>query len=261
MLKKIVAIGGGENGRKLKDGNFAKYETGPMDEEIVRLTGKEHPNFLFLGHASLIENQKKYFKSMRDIYNKKYGCDYKTIRSNEIDNEEKINALLDWADIIYESGGNTLDMIELWEKTGFDKKLKKAWENGKVMCGISAGGNCWFKSCLSDSLKLKYGSNQPFILVNCLNFVDVVFIPHCNEDDREKSIKELLKGKDDIGILLSNCAAIEIIGDEYKIITSDASNYKINAYAKKVFWKNNKYYEELLDLSNNYKKLKELLKK
>ena len=56
MLKKIVAIGGGENGRKLKDGNFAKYETGPMDEEIVRLTGKEHPNFLFLGHASLIEN-------------------------------------------------------------------------------------------------------------------------------------------------------------------------------------------------------------
>ena len=261
MIKKIVAIGGGENGRKLKDGTYAKYETGPMDEEIIRLTGKEHPNFLFLGHASLIENQKKYFKCMRDIYNKKYGCDYKTIRSDELENEEKVNNLLNWADIIYEGGGNTLDMIELWKKTGFDKKLRQAWEKGKVMCGVSAGGNCWFKSCSSDSLKIKYGPDQPFVLVDCLNFVDGVFVPHCDEGEREESIKELLKGKEDIGLLLSNCTALEIVDEEYRIITSDASNHGINAYAKKVFWRNGNYYEELLDLTNNFKNLKELLKK
>ena len=40
MQRKIVAIGGGENGRQKKDGTFYRYETGPMDEEIIKLTNK-----------------------------------------------------------------------------------------------------------------------------------------------------------------------------------------------------------------------------
>lgn len=40
-MGKIVAIGGGENGR-----GEHPYETGPFDREIVRLTGKDDPNFL-----------------------------------------------------------------------------------------------------------------------------------------------------------------------------------------------------------------------
>ena len=46
-MKKIVAIGGGENGRKISDGVFKPYETEPMDKEIISLTGKENPNFYF----------------------------------------------------------------------------------------------------------------------------------------------------------------------------------------------------------------------
>ena len=43
MSKKIVAIGGGENGRE-KNGIKYPYETAPMDKEIIKLTGKEKPN-------------------------------------------------------------------------------------------------------------------------------------------------------------------------------------------------------------------------
>ena len=46
-MKKIVAIGGGGNGRIKCDGTNGLYETGPMDQEIVKLTGKDTPNFLF----------------------------------------------------------------------------------------------------------------------------------------------------------------------------------------------------------------------
>ena len=46
-MGKIVAIGGGENGR-----GEHPYETGPFDREIVRLTGKDDPNFLFIGLAN-----------------------------------------------------------------------------------------------------------------------------------------------------------------------------------------------------------------
>lgn len=48
MTKKIVAIGGGENGRYLGNGKYREYETEPMDKEIIRLTGKEKPNYLFM---------------------------------------------------------------------------------------------------------------------------------------------------------------------------------------------------------------------
>ena len=44
--KKIVAIGGGLNGRIKDDGIYDPYETGPMDLEIIKLTGKKNPNFL-----------------------------------------------------------------------------------------------------------------------------------------------------------------------------------------------------------------------
>lgn len=41
MTKKIVAIGGGENGRILEDGSRTLYETQLMDEEIIKLSNKK----------------------------------------------------------------------------------------------------------------------------------------------------------------------------------------------------------------------------
>lgn len=54
MAKKIVAIGGGENGRYLGNGKYHEYETEPMDREIIRLTGKENPNYLWFMLSHLI---------------------------------------------------------------------------------------------------------------------------------------------------------------------------------------------------------------
>ena len=62
----------------------------------------------------------------------------------------KAVADVEWADIIYEGGGDTYDMINLWKDTGFDKILKQEWEKGKVMCGISAGAIAWFSLGITD---------------------------------------------------------------------------------------------------------------
>ena len=61
MCRKIVAIGGGFVGKINDDGTHDSYETGPMDIEIIRLTGKTNPNFLFIAHSKdTIKLQKKY---------------------------------------------------------------------------------------------------------------------------------------------------------------------------------------------------------
>ncbi len=61
------------------------------------------------------------------------------LKSDKLNDIEYVKVLIDWADIIYEGGGNTLDMIKMWREIGFDQILRQAWENGKVMCGVSAG--------------------------------------------------------------------------------------------------------------------------
>lgn len=258
MPRRIVAIGGGHDGRGRQDLASAAYELAVQDQEIIRLTGKEHPNFLFLAHSQLIERQEPYYKGMVTVYGDLYGCQCKNLKSTELSNMEYARELVEWADIIYEGGGNTLDMIALWRETGLDKLLEWAWNNGKVMCGISAGGNCWFKECSTDSLKIKYGPDQPFASMECLGFLDGLFVPHCNEPGRLESLKEMLKKSDQVGISMSNCAALEIVDEQYRLIVSRSADPNFKAYGLKSYWKDGKYIEIPLDTSLEWKPLKEL---
>lgn len=260
MNRKIVAIGGGENGR-VKNGVKYPYETGPMDQEIIKLTSKEHPNVLIIAHSQLLENQQYYFEVINNIYNGKYNCPCKDLKSDKLNDKEYVQSLIDWADIIYEGGGNTLDMIKLWKETGFDKILRKAWEDGKVMCGVSAGANCWFKECSTDSLRIKYGPDQPLIGMECLGFIDGLFVPHSDEPGRQDSVKELLKTTDQIGLFMSNCTALEIVDDKYRLIMSEASYHNIEPYGYRAYWQDGEYLQERIDDSQEFKPLSELLEK
>ena len=266
--RKLVAIGGGENGHLRNNGTHTPYETQNIDKEIVALTGKINPNFLLIAHSqNHIDFEERYYNTMMKIYGDKLGCECRWLKKSELyDDFQKAIDDVEWADIIYEGGGDTDSMIKAWKETGFDKVLYNAWCNGKIMCGISAGGNCWFKSCSSDSLKIQMNDDSaPMIVLDCLNFIPAFFTPHCNDKnecvDRLGHMKESLKNTDLVGIAMSNCAAIEIIDDKYRIITDDASNYGIEAYGLKAYWNGNEYVEEKLDNSENYKSLEQLLRK
>jgi dipeptidase E len=213
-----------------------------------------------MAHSILnsLEAQEGYFKVIENIYNRKYNCECKILRSDKITDEDYVKKLVDWADIIYEGGGNTLDMVALWKETGFDKVLRKAWEDGKVLCGVSAGGCCWFEECSTDSLRIKFGKDQPLIAMDCLGFVKGFFVPHTDEDDRYESVKGILKDKDINGLLLSNCSALEIVDDKYRVITSDATYHNIEPYVLKTYWQDGEYIEEKLDLSSEFKDISEL---
>lgn len=258
--RKIVAIWGGETGR-LKEWNRLPYETGSIDQEIIRLTWKEHPNFLLLAHAQAEypEREESYFVAMKDIYGWRFGCECKDLKSNMLTDIEYTHNLINWADIIYEWWWNTKAMIDLRKQTGFDQILKTAWESGKVLCGLSAWWNCRFNKCSSNAWP-----NQSLLWLDCLWFVNWLFVPHADEPGRQESVKELLeKEQGEIWLLLSNCAALEIVGDEYRLITSPyAPNHGLEkAFWKKTYRKDGEYIEENLEESSEFKKLSELYSK
>lgn len=256
MSKKIVAIGGGENGRFLEDGSQTLYETKFVDEEIVKLTKKRIPNFLFLAHAMSFssEIQNSYYETMTKIYGDKFDCNCKHLTANDLYNKELVKELLDWADIIYEGGGDTDIMIKLWKETGFDVILEEAWNKGKVICGISAGAVCWFNSCNSDC------GQSDFNVVNCLNWLNLFVTPHCDEKGRYESTKEQIKKTGDICIMLSNKSAIEIIDDKFRIVLSDCDENNA-PYVIKAYWENGLYKEKYLTNTSEFLLLRDLLSK
>lgn len=258
-MRKIVAIGGGENGRVKKDGTRYPYETGPMDKEIIKLTGKEKPNFLLLAHSQPLEWQEGYFNTMKAIYGDMYSCECKDLKSDLLADKASVQELVDWADIIYEGGGNTVTMVELWKSTGFDKVLRNAWEAGKVMCDVSAGANCWFTACNTDALKIQTGDdNAPMGSCECLDFISGYFVPHSDEAQRIESAKEALKENGLHGFYLSNCAGLAIVDDSYKLIFSDGSIHNIIPYGKVAFWDNGQYIEKEIIADEVYNPLENL---
>lgn len=258
MRKKIVAIGGGENGRLLENGKYAPYETENIDKEIVSLTEKETPNFLFIAHsqAQSIEIQESYFQTMKKIYGEKLHCNCRDLKSSELNNIEDVKEIIKWADIIYEGGGDTKTMIDLWKRNGFDKILYDAWIDGKVISGISAGAVCWFKACSSESLTVQEAQYK-LEDTNCLDWFNLYFTPHGNEEGRYEITKAQLRKNGLVGILLSNCVALEIIDNKYRLIIGNSNEYK--AYGLKTYWDGDKYKEKEIIISNEFDKLTNLL--
>lgn len=251
-MGKIVAIGGGEIGG-VYQGKKLPIETLPIDRHIVSLTQKKNPRFLFVPTAS--NDSEIYSKVICELYKEKLGCITDVLLiSKEKPSKEAIRKKISWADIIYVGGGNTLKMMNRWKFLGVDKELIRAYKEGKVLCGLSAGANCWFRQCSSDSRKF-YGKNT-LIKVSGLNFIDALVCPHYNtEKDRAPSLKKMMKRTRGIAIALDECAAIEIKGNIARVITS-----KKSAKVYKAFWKNGVYVHKELTSSKEIP-IKELITK
>ena len=60
--------------------------------------------------------------------------------------------------------------------------------------------------------------------VKYLNWFNAFLTPHCDGIGRYESTKAQLKENKMLGIMLSNCSAIEIVDDKYKIISSSSND-------------------------------------
>ncbi len=244
-MGKIVAIGGGENGH-----HNTKYETGPFDKEIIKLTGKASPNFLFIGLANSYPDY--YFEVMDKIYNGMYGCHTDYLRYEEIKNQNVASSKIKNADIIYIGGGNTLKLMKLLMKYSIDKMLIDAYNDDKVMCGVSAGAICWCDWGNSDSEIISKSRNR-MIRVKGLGIIHILFVPHIvTEPNRAVSVKQMMKRTHKVPAIMLDNSALEIIDNKYRILTNDN-----NSFAQKCYWKNGEYITENI-ISSEFKEIEEL---
>lgn len=94
-------------------------------------------------------------------------------------------AILD-ADMIYVSGGNTASMLGAWREHGVDLFLMRAYRQGTVLIGFSAGALCWFSSGTSDA----FGCIRKFD--GCLSFIPQSYSPHGDNPRRVSLHRKLV---------------------------------------------------------------------
>ena len=125
-LGQIIAIGGGGFGRNPKQNKIEKY--------ILDESGNGTPNIVFIPTASA--EDKGYIVNFYSCFSK-LQC--KPSHINFFQRTPRLDSIINKADIIYVGGGNTKSMLAVWREWKLDKLLKKAYQNGKTLCGVSAG--------------------------------------------------------------------------------------------------------------------------
>ena len=184
--KNIVAIGGGGFGRSLGNLKIEKY--------IISLINNDRPRICFIPTAS----------GDNDLYKVNFYRAFSSLNcitshidffSRTEDLEKKILS----QDIIYVGGGNTKSMLGVWREWDLHNILKKAYNSGIIMSGVSAGAICWFEKGITDSYANKLE------VIDCLAFVEGVACPHYDEEkERAPFVDQLIKKG-----IINSCICIE----------------------------------------------------
>jgi dipeptidase E len=210
--KQIVALGGGAFSMEPDNGILDKY--------MLNLALVKEPRICFMGTAS--DDGIEYREKFYDFYSKQqckpFHLDFKKPPK---DLEEFILSM----DIIHVGGGSTRKIIETWEKFGADKILKKAYESGIIMTGMSAGAICWFEDGIyhdkDDSLKR----------LPCLGLLKGSFCPHYNDEGtnlRKTFIRLIEESVIKSGYGVDDGAALHFVDGE--LIRVISSRYGMKAY-------------------------------
>jgi dipeptidase E len=139
-----------------------------------------------------------------------------------------LGSFLGEQDVIYVPGGNTVNLLAVWRAHGVDQALRSAWESGVVLCGMSAGANCWFEASTTDSFLLGHADALP----DGLGLLPGSFCPHFDgEPERRPSFHALVAdGTLPPGIACDDFAAVHFAGTELQEAVAskeDARAYRV----------------------------------
>lgn len=207
-MRQIIAMGGG--GFSMEPDNLL------LDHYILAQVKKNSPKICFVPTAS--GDQTNYVERFYKAFNN-LPCQPTHVSLFEPNFTDLETYILE-QDIIYVGGGNTRNMLLLWKDWGLDRVLKKAYESGVVLAGLSAGSICWFEEGLTDPL------NGPLYKLDCLGFLKGSNCPHYDGENKRKPAYHqlLLEGKIKAGYAVDDGVALHFINDTLTVAVSSRPN-------------------------------------
>ena len=211
----VVAMGGG--------GFLAGDTRSPLDDLLLSFSPRPRPRIVFLPTA--VGDSEPAIDAFHEAFGHR-DCQPETVRVFGIPDHpaERVAA----ADVIVVSGGNTANLLALWRVHGIDDALRQAWERGAALGGVSAGANCWFEACVTDSFSLELDG-----LHDGLGFLAGSFCPHFDGEERRRPVYTRLVAEGfPAGIACDDGAAAVFRGAELVEVVADrhgAHGYRVSA--------------------------------
>ncbi len=141
-MSSVLALGGG--------GFTSTADDVALDELVLGLSPVREPKLLFLPTASgdADEQVRRFHATYAD---RPCRPSHLSLFRLGARGPTDLRAHLLDQDVIYVGGGSMRNMLAIWREHGLDAILREAHDAGTVLCGISAGMNCWFEASVTDS--------------------------------------------------------------------------------------------------------------
>jgi dipeptidase E len=211
----IVAMGGG---------GFSD-EDPLLDDFVLGLSEEQRPRVCFVPTAS--GDAAAYIERFYAAFTRR-ACEPTHLPLFQRPNPPIGKVLLS-QDVIYVGGGSTANMLAVWRIHGIDEVLRRAWERGAILCGVSAGGLCWFEAGVTDSL-----GTELVPLREGLGLLAGSFCPHYDgEPDRRLVYHRYLReGRLPPGFAADDGVGLHFIGMDLTEVVSSrptAAAYRVGA--------------------------------
>jgi dipeptidase E len=230
----------GENAKAPADKILFIYGGGPnklFTKYVAGLTNKPNPKICYIPTASA-DNANSilaWYAICEDLPLRPY-----VLRTfvNSSTSPKTFEEMIMSMDAIIVGGGNTLNMIAIWKAQGIDTILKKAYNQGIVLAGGSAGSLCWFTGGYSDSRP------RQLTIVNGLSFLKFSHCPHYHSEASRRPLyhKAITEGILKEGYACDDLSGLLFVNGQLKKSVSQntgSNNYFISL-------ENGKIKEELL---------------
>jgi peptidase E len=144
-LPTILATSGG-----YKTGSRSMLEFNRLVHHAVELSGVSGraPRITHIGTAS---GDQRWFNAELDEAARTAGFDFSHLNLFTMPNQPDPEAHLMEQDVVWVNGGSVVNLLAVWRAHGLDSILRRVWEHGVVLAGVSAGSICWFQGGTTDS--------------------------------------------------------------------------------------------------------------
>ncbi|MFO7573177.1 MAG: peptidase E [Gaiellaceae bacterium] len=198
MSGQILAMGGG---------GFMLDPRSPLDDLLLSLSRSSRPRVCFVPTPA--GDSDRAIAAFFEAFSAR-DCEPSCLRL--FGTPEQPAEQLAGQDVVLVSGGSTANALALWRLHGLDAALRAAWERGAVLGGVSAGANCWFECCVTDSF-----SRDLAPLDDGLGILSGSFCPHYDGEALRRPVyRRLVDDGFPPGYAADDGVALHFVGTELR---------------------------------------------
>ncbi|MFP8886691.1 Type 1 glutamine amidotransferase-like domain-containing protein [Streptomyces mangrovi] len=141
----IVATSGGH-----RPGGRTVVAFDALVHHAVELSGAHgrRPRIMYVGTAI---GDAEHFTARMTEAARVAGFDLTPLHLFPMPNLDDVEGTVLEQDVVWVTGGSVANLLAVWRVHGLDRILRRAWRDGVVLSGVSAGSICWFRGGTTDS--------------------------------------------------------------------------------------------------------------